>query len=424
MNRILDRNTLQEVRHTIGRNKRRSIVTSFGVFWGIFMLVILLSMSTGLQNGIERMTSSIAANMIAIMPSRTTKPYKGFKQGRLWNMTMQDVAEIRARVPEISAISGIMYTYRAIEYAGKKDDYTITGIKPEHFRITLVDLVAGRMLNEHDGTQQRKVCLLGKKILEETLGVQPQDILGKAVRIDGHSFTVVGVVASKADSFTIGNSPSWSAYVPIQTLSTITGGGMKLHQLLFTTYDVQHNAKAISQVEEILRENNFISPEDTGTPDTFDTQEIIGTFQSINFALQILVWIVGIGTLLTGVVGVSNILLVTVRERTQEIGVRRALGAKPADIIRQLLLESTILTSLAGLTGLVLGVGIMALVASALGSSQGLSDSGALPIVAPIIKLSTAISATLIIIVSGLVAGFIPATKAVEIRAIEAIREE
>ncbi|KGN97143.1 ABC transporter permease [Porphyromonas sp. COT-290 OH3588] len=424
MKRLLDRETLREVGHTLGRNKRRSIVTSFGVFWGIFMLVILLSLSKGLQNGIKEMTSSVAPNMLQIYTSETSLPYSGFGKGRRWDMSPRDIDILRARVPEIKAIGASLQDWGStIEYEGKKDRQILAGVTPEFFDITLVNLIAGRHLSLQDEREHRKVCIIGKRVATEKMGISATQAVGKSILIGGHYYTIVGVVSAKSENFSMVVPVSHTAFAPLGIVSSLSNRPEEVDLLYVTTHHPEHSKQASEKIKDLIRAEHHIAPTDETAVRIFDTNEIFATFDGINIALGILVWIVGIGTLLTGIIGVSNILLVTVRERTQEIGVRRALGARPRDILRQLMLESSLLTTLSGLLGLVLGVGVMSLVVMAT-SSLGEGSSDGLRLVNPIISISTALLAVLIIVASGLVAGLLPAIKAIEVKAIEAIREE
>lgn len=417
---LFDRDTWHEVAETIGRNKRRSIVTAFGVFWGIFMLIILLSLSNGFRNGIKLATDGVATSMVGLDRQSTSVAYDGLPAGRSWNMTHGDVEQIVSLVPEIKS-SGTSYTLwndaTGIMAEGKKDDAVISAIDAGYFDILYVRLLMGRMLRSADHQDKRKYCLLGKSVASKLFGGNEQ-ALGKSIRCRFGNYTVVGVVDQQSTLFNVGPSVHRSVYIPYATIEQSVQPSGVVGAVMFSFHDGADRKAAMQKIERIIKAMKRIAPEDKKAVTFFDIEEILRVFEGITLALNILVWIVGIGTLLTGIVGISNILLVTVRERTQEIGVRRALGAKPWDIITQMLMESVSLTLLAGLLGIVSGVGIMSVVAQAFVGAEDV------PFTDPTVDLGLVLLALLIIIIGGLVAGLIPAFKAVEVKAIEAIREE
>lgn len=418
---LFDRDTWREVAETIGRNKRRSVATAFGVFWGIFMLIILLSLSNGFRNGIDMATKSLAPSLLGIMSDDTSHPYDGLSSGRRWDLTESDLQMLKARIPEIEFTAG-SYTIwgggqKDIVYKGKGARGPLMGITPDYFRCNYVDLVAGRMLSPSDHAEVRKYALLG---IDNAISLfsTAKDALGKQVKCNDTYYTVIGVIKPTSDMVNIGPSMKTALMVPYHTIQNTSTKRGVVGPVFLTFKPGVDRALAKKQIESLLKATHRISPKDKKAISMFDIEELLNVFTSINLGLNILVWIVGIGTLLTGMVGISNILLVTVRERTQEIGVRRALGAKPSNIIMQLLMESLSLTAIAGVLGIVLGVGTMALVA------ENFKTLSSMPFVDPTVDLGFVFFALLIIIVSGVLAGLLPALKAIEVKAIEAIREE
>lgn len=416
----------QEVAQTLGRNKKRSAVTAFGVFWGIFMLIILLSVSSGFQNGIAKATQGVAANSGFIWSQTTSLPYAGFKAGRVWELGLRDLRIIQERVPGVQSVSGSARVWSwsndNLSFEGKRSRATLSGITPGFFVGQPVRLVHGRMLNEVDHREARKYCLVGIKSAERLFGSDTSVGIGRVIKAGRSYYTVVGVVDNMSSGVTLGNQPSRSVYVPYQVINVAENKGGFLDDLQIVVHPGLKVADVISQVERVIRTEKQIAPDDKAAIGSFDISQFFTMFSGINTGINILVWIVGIGTLLTGVVGISNILLVTVRERTQEIGVRRALGAKPRDIISQLLLEAVSLATVAGLLGIVCGVAISSLFSGTQGSSDG--EGMSIPFHNPSVDFAIVCIALAIIIVSGLIAGIIPAIKAIEVRAIEAIREE
>ncbi len=426
--KLLDRDTWQEVAQTLGRNKRRSIATAFGVFWGIFMLIILLALSSGFKNGVLQQTRGVSANTVFFWSSPTSKPYAGFKTRRRWSFHLNDLDLIRSRVPGIKSISSVVNTWSwgkdNLSYGGKRSRAAVSGVTPSYFEALPLDLVAGRMLSELDHSEGRKYGLLGKASAERLFGPNPADAIGKVIKANRAYYTVVGVVQSQSSNIQIGSSPDETFFLPFSVLDVAENRGGKIGAVVVVAHDDVDASAVAQEVEGVIKSIKQIAPDDTSAIETFNISEIFRLFSGFNLGIGILVWIVGIGTLLTGVVGISNILLVTVRERTQEIGVRRALGARPRDIIAQLLMESVGLTAISGLLGIVVGVGVSSGLAGALTRSTGGEGGGGFPFHNPEVDLGLVSIALAIIIASGLIAGIIPAIKAVEVKAIEAIREE
>lgn len=417
---LFDREAWREVAHTIGANKRKSIVTAFGVFWGIFMLIVLLSLSNGFRNGIDITMSGVAKSMSILYNAPTSLAYDGLPAGRSWQLYHKDLEQIKAHFPEIKEVSGSITLWEdtaGVSAEGKKDDAHLVAVDESFFDIILARLLAGRYLRDTDHKELRKYCLIGRGVAVKLFGSTGQ-ALGKSLRTSYGNYTVVGVIEQVNNMINIGPSMHRCVYLPYLTVEKNLKPAGIIEEAPMTFHEGVDRKKTMKQIETLVKSMKRISPEDKKAVGFFDIEDILGVFEGINLGLDILVWIVGIGTLLTGIVGISNILLVTVRERTQEIGVRRALGAKPMDIIVQLLMESITLTTLAGLLGIVLGVGLMAMIAP---SFRG---DGNFPFANPMVDISVALLALTIIIIGGIIAGLIPAIKAVEVKAIEAIREE
>lgn len=417
---LFDIDTWREVAETIGRNKRRSIATAFGVFWGIFMLIVLLSLSNGFRNGMRMATQSIAPTLVGYNPSSTSLPYDGLPSGRYWGFTEQDLMYIKQRVPEIDVVAWSQTHWSGgnnLSYGGQSKKGFIQGVSEDYFRTYYVRLLVGRLFSNADHREKRKYCIIGLDIAKDFFG-SPEEALGKVIKARDSYFTVIGVAKSTSKMFNIGPTTERSLYAPYSSALSLMEDKQYVGGALMTFREGVNKKEAKERIEKIIKTLKRISPLDKKAIIQIDIDDILGLFSGMNTGLNILVWIVGIGTLLTGVVGISNILLVTVKERTQEIGVRRALGAKPHNILTQLLMEALSLTLIAGLLGIVVGVGLMSVVA---GNFQELGNA---PFVNPIVDLDIVLLALAIIIVSGLVAGLIPAFKAIEIKAIEAIREE
>lgn len=424
--KLFDRDLWSEVWETHGRNKRRSIVTALGVFWGIFILIVLLAVSAGFSNGIAYMTRSISSNGAYFWAGRTTLPYEGFGKGRAWRIEHRDLEHIRRAVPELSVIAGseTLYSFGGnnLHYGEKRGEANITGVTEEFFKTLRLVLVSGRMLNLQDHREMRKYCLIGKESARQLFGDDPKAAIGKSIKAENAYYTIVGVVQKTSSQVNIGLDPDRTLWLPYSVMDVMRNLGGRLGSISIDIRPGARNAEVVDQVKRVLKSLHHIAPEDEGAVGAFDVSNIFRLFEGINLGISILVWLVGIGTLLTGVVGISNILLVTVRERTQEIGVRRAIGAKPRDIITQLLLEALSLTLVSGLLGIVLGVGVTSIL-SGMFTPETMGDSK-MPFVNPMVSLELVTSALVVIVGAGVLAGMLPALKAVEIRAIEAIREE
>ena len=389
---MFDIDRWQEIWVTITRNKMRSVLTCFGVFWGIFMLVLLLGSGKGMQNGIFKNVNGFATNSCFFYTERTGEPYKGYKKGRNWSMRNRDIETIKEKVQGIKYISPMHWGEQGannIVRGQKAGSYNVRGVYPDYFNIETQHIYYGRLFNEIDMKEKRKVCLIGTRVYE-VLFNPGEDPTGQYVRVNGIYYQVIGVIKANPRA-SIGGRTEESVMLPFTTLQQTTNNGDKFWFLCIT-----------------------------GEDGSFSIAKQAETFNMLFTGIDILVWLVGMGTLLAGIIGVSNIMMVTVKERTKEIGVRRALGAKPANIISQVMSESLLLTALAGLLGLSVGVFMLDIVNRVL-ESAGDSDTF---FSNPEININTAVAATVILLISGLLAGLIPAWRAMQIKAIDAIREE
>ncbi|MDH6356401.1 ABC transporter permease [Parabacteroides sp. PF5-9] len=413
-----------EIWVTITRNKTRSLLTCFGVFWGILMLIILLGSGTGMKNGILGNFKGFATNSLFFYTDRTSEPYKGFNKGRMWQMRNRDIESITQNVAGIEDISPIIWGNsgdKNIVYGQLTGSYNVKGVLPDYFNIESQELHYGRLLNEIDIQEKRKVCLIGTKV-NETL-FRNQDPTGKYIRVNGLYYQVVGVVKARSSSINIGGRSEESVFLPFSTMQQTLNQGDILHFLCVSVkldYPVQ---EVIDEISAVLKTQNEIAPSDPQAVGIVNLAAQFSTFTMLFAGIDILVWLVGMGTLLAGIIGVSNIMMVTVKERTKEIGVRRALGAKPFNIISQVMSESLVLTALAGLLGLSLGVFLLDVVNKLLTTANASQESTTF-FENPEVNIQTAIAATVVLLFSGLLAGLIPAWRAMQIKAIDAIREE
>ena len=421
---MFDLDSINEIWQTIARNKTRSILTAFGVFWGIFILVILLACGNGFDNGMRSNIEGFSTNSTFMIPNYTTEAYKGYQKGRYWNPDMSDIEAIKMKIKGVDMISPILteYSYNGdnnVFFGTKGGNFSMKGVLPNYNDIDRSKVLYGRFINETDINEGRKVCVLGKKVYEDVIGAD-KNPLGLMIKANGIYYQVVGVIEPYNSNITVSGSMDETVVLPMTTMQLAYHNGDKFDFFVFTTARGYKTKDLQEEVKTLLRERHDIAPTDEGAIMCFDFEQMFTMFDYLFLGIKILIWIVGIGTLLSGVVGVSNIMLVTIKERTREIGVRRALGAKPALIIRQVVAESLLLTILAGIVGLVLGVGIMAIVSGFVGKTP----SEDVMFLDPQIGFGAAVAATVIIVLSGLLAGVLPAMRAIQIRAIDAIREE
>ena len=412
-----------EIWVTITRNKTRSLLTCFGVFWGILMLVILLGSGSGLKNGIFGNFEGFATNSAFFITDRTSEPYKGFNKGRFWSMRNRDVESIMQNVQGIEAISPMVWGARSernVVYGQLTATCYVKGVMPGYFNIESQELLHGRLLNEIDVRDKRKVCLIGS-IVYETL-FRNEDPCGNYIRVNGSYYQIVGVVKQRSSNFSIGGRSDESIFLPSTTMQQIQNQGDRINFIGVSFKKGYLAQMVIDEITVLLKAQNEIAPSDPQAVMEINLAKQFDTFEMLFIAIEILIWIVGTGTLLAGIIGVSNIIMVTIKERTKEIGVRRALGAKPFNIINQVLSESLLLTSLAGLMGLTLGVFLLDVVNKFLETQP--STQEVTFFANPEISIQVATVATIIIIISGLLAGLIPAWRALQIKAIDAIREE
>jgi len=418
---VFDIDLWYEIWVTITRNKVRSLLTGFGVFWGIFMLVIMLGSGQGLQNGIMRNVEGFATNTAFFFTERTGKPYKGFRKNRRWDMHNRDVEAIRTNSENAEYISPILFGGSSegnVVYGDYAGSYNVKGLHPSYAMVEKQRIIAGRFINDVDILHKRKVCVIGSRVSDEMFK-KGEDPIGQLLRVQGIYFQVVGVCEG-VSGISIGGPSSESVSIAFTTLQQAYNLGDRVHALAVTTKKGAKMEDLEAEVGTILRQQNKIDPTDVQAVNSFNLEKQFKMFDMLFLGINMLVWIVGMGTLFAGIVGVSNIMLVTVRERTREIGIRRALGATPIKILGQVLTESVVLTALAGLVGLVCGVMLLDAVSSLLGANPShdtfFQD--------PSIKFGAAIQATLVLLICGLLAGVIPAWRALKVKAIDAIREE
>ena len=418
MKPLFDTDTFREILDSILRNRSRSFLTGFGVFWGVFMLMLLTGGGQGLKDLLVQNFEGFAQNTCIVATSTTTKPYKGFKKGRTWNLEYADVDRLKAMVPELETVSP------SVSLWGKsvtRDENTssravVKGARADYANIETPKIKYGRWLNDADNLQERKVCVIGKRVYEELFpeGGSP---LGQRISIDGSYYTVIGVDWRDSGGISINGRASDAVTIPINQARRAYNLGNTVHLLCFTAKEGITMSDVTSRVREIISRQHYIDPTDEQAMFLLNTQLIFGIVDNLFKGINFLIWLIGLGTLLAGVIGVSNIMMVSVKERTTEIGIRRAIGATPRQILGQIISESIVLTLVAGMIGIVFSVLILSGVELAMTTDGVLKAAFQVP-------FSTAVLAALLLTVLGVLAGLMPALRAMQIKPVDAMRDE
>ncbi len=412
---MFDLDKWQEIFSTIRKNKLRTFLTGFSVAWGIFMLVILLGSGVGLENGVKKQFEGDAVNTIRISGGRTSVAYDGMQAGREIRLTNDDYNRVKYLVPQadnFSARRWVWFENNKLSYKKEYGSFDINGVHPGMKNIEQANIKTGRFINETDVREIRKVVIISQIIVDELFrhGEEP---LGEYVKIGSIPFQVVGIYedASKYDNRV--------AYVPISTAQKVFAGSNRINNVMYTTGDMTlaENETSLAMLREDFAKRFRFDPKDLRALWIRDNLKNFQQINSLFFGISLFVWIIGLGTIAAGIVGVSNIMVIVVKERTKEIGIRKALGATPRSIIGLILLESVFITSFAGYFGLVAGVGLLEVLSPMFASADSFFLN-------PQADFGVALGATAVLIISGTIAGFVPARRAARIKPIEALRDE
>ena len=417
---MFDIDNWKEIWATITKNKTRSILTAFGVSWGLFMFIILVGFGNGFRQAIMDNFKGFASNSCFFYTDRTSEAYKGYRKGRTWTMNSKDLRMIREKARSVEYLAPMLFTDGTSVRGSKKGAYTGCGVYPDQFNIQNMEVQYGRLINEIDIQERRKVCFIGQEVYE-TLFDTGENPVGQSIRVGGIYYQVVGVGKSVSRGVYVGSNPSRTVYIPFTTVQQTVIRSDAFYFLGCTAKPGYRASIVEQEVKEMLKTNHDISPTDLKAIGSFNLEEEFRKINNLFSGINILIWIVGLGALLSGIIGISNIMLVTVRERMREIGVRRAIGAKPLTILTQILSESFVLTTIAGMAGFIFGVLILTGLQQVLGS--GTPDGGSMVII-PFVSFNLALAAMAILVVSSLLAGLMPAIRALSIKAIDAIRDE
>ena len=418
---MFDIDRWQEIFSALAKNKLRTILTAFGVFWGIFMLVVMLGSGRGLQNGMFRILGDFATNSLFIWTERTTMPYKGYLKDRSWHFTNDDTRALRENIKEIEIVAPRIHPPNgsSLFVRGKNTgSFRINGDYPETFKLDAVNLMEGRLINYLDLLEKRKVVVIGKRV-KEMLFKADENAVGQYIQISGVYFQVVGVFKSKHTQGW-GTFQNESVFMPFTTLQKT----YNLGNVVFYYGIMAKPQYKVSEVEDKVRalmaSRHKVSPEDRMAFGSNNIEEEFKKMNSVFVGINVLTWFVGILTLIAGVIGISNIMLIILKERTKEIGIQRAIGATPVKIMGQIVLESVFLTFIAGLIGMIFGILIMEGINLAL--SSGNPDE--MIFINPEVNLNAAISSLILLVIAGTLAGMIPASRAIKIKPIDALRTE
>jgi putative ABC transport system permease protein len=418
---MFDIDKWQEILATIKKNKMRTFLTGFSVAWGIFMLMILLGSGNGLSNGVANNFMNDAVNAMWIWRGETTIPYEGMKSGRPIQFHNDD-QEIVQKVSGVGVSSGRYFMGNTrYSYLKESGEYTTITCQPALKEVENLILNEGRFINQLDIIQKRKVVVIGADI--KTALFKDSVALGEYVNVNMVPFKVVGICAEP------GSTQNRNAYMPLSTAQMIFSGSNKLHNLALTinATTLEESQAIEEQIRNVLGKQHKFDPKDEGAIGLYNKLENYIQTMKIFQAIKIFIWIIGVGTLIAGIVGVSNIMLIVVKERTKEIGIRKAIGASPSSVIGLILLESIMITTIAGYIGLVLGTGLMEMInyfmLQSVGTAPSQQDSGTI-FLNPTVDINIAVYSTLLLIVAGAIAGYIPAKRAASIKPIVALRDE
>ena len=413
----IDLDSYREILDTLTRNKSRSFLTGFGVFWGVFMLVALIGGGQGMKEMLNKNFEGFATNSAIVWAQPTSKAYKGFRKGRMWEMEYKDVERLKNSIPELDVVSPVLFSSGGTAYFGdRKTTVGINGVQPNYLRVSEPKLLYGRYLNDMDVAQCRKVCVIQKKTYKD-LFPGGGDPCGQYIRVDSVHYQIVGVDYSSAEGINMGSEEGTLMLLPITLMQRTYNLGQQVHMIAVTGRKGVVMSTIVPRIRETVARAHNVDPTDEQGVMVFNTEVLFQLLDSLFRGVNFLIWLVGLGTLLAGAIGVSNIMMVTVRERTTEIGIRRAIGATPRNILSQIISESIVLTLVAGMSGILFAVAILQMLELA-NTEDGIVSAHFQ------VGFWTAILAALVISLMGVLAGLAPAARAMSIKPVDAMRDE
>ncbi len=411
-----DIDSYREIADSLVRNRSRSLLTGFGVFWGIFMLLFLIGGGAGLKQLVTSNFEGFATNTTIMFANNTSKPWQGYKQGRAWDLNYTDVERMQQMVPELETVTPVISSWGQTAVNGTNSvNANVKCVAADYSKIEEPKLRFGRFINESDVAQERKVCVIGRRIYE---GIFPEggDPCGTFIKVGAVYYQVIGVDYNSGN-ISINGSADQAVVIPLSLGQKIFHRGTNIDLLCVTGKSGVRMSSLEDRMRQILARSHNFDPTDKQAVFMVNTEQMFALMDNLFTGLNFLIWLVGLGTILAGIIGVSNIMMVTVKERTTEIGIRRAIGATPRDILSQIILESIALTLVAGSLGIVFAVQMLRLTQTIVNHIPDMSGNFQ-------ISFWTAVAAVVLLSVLGVIAGLAPASRAMSIKPVDAMREE
>ncbi len=415
---MFDLDKWQEIYTSLKKHKLRTFLTAFGVFWGIFMLIVMLGASKGLENGVMS-TLDIAANSVFLWSNKTSEPHKGLKAGRFIKFQNDDVEALYNQIPEIDVVAPRNVLNGAnVTRKTKSAGFSVFGDVPEFVKVKKMMIVEGRFVNKKDMEERRKVAVIGEEV-QKTLFTKDENPIGQYITIAGIYFQVVGVFRGFGRGEDVMEDAK-TIYLPHKTLQTAFNQSNRISWFALLPKPNVPSSLIEKRAKEVLATRHSVAPNDLKAFGSANVEEEVAQIQGLFIGISGFSWLVSIGTIFAGVIGVSNIMLITVKERTKEIGIRKALGATPYSIVSLIIQESVVLTLISGYIGLLVGVGLVEGLNQLLKSTGSESDFFANPEISPVIAFTSLI----VLVVSGALAGLVPARKAAMVNPVVALKDE
>lgn len=418
--KLFDTDQWEEIFDSLAKNKTRTGLTAFGIFWGVFMLILLLGGGKGMESMLGQNFAGFASNSGFMISRSTSEPYKGFRKGRYWSITLQDVERIRNIVSEVDICTPQIQIWgRTVARANNKSStISLVGIKEDMNKVDNPKIKFGRAISGTDDRQRRKVCVVGTRVIEELFPDLDKESnpCGRFITIDSISYQIIGVSGKADGGLNIGGSPTSKVMLPYSTMQLMYNKGDKVDILCLTAKSNHKMSDVQTKVESHLKRIHHIHPDDTQAILKINTEAIFSMIDNLFSGVSILIWMIGLGTLISGAIGVSNIMVVAVKERTTEIGIRRAIGATPRDILLMIMSESIVLTLIAGMSGITFAVLIL----------QSIENSTQAEYPGSVFQISfgLALGAAVLLSLLGVISGLAPAYRAMKIKPVDAMREE
>lgn len=407
----LDWDTYREITMALKRNRRRTLLTGFGVFWGVFMLLFLMGGGNGLKSLLASTFEGFATNTTVVVSDRTSMPYMGLSKGRYWELTYKDVERLKVMMPELEVVTPSVTDFSSdIQYGEVSTQGAVKGVFADYVKVETPKLKYGRYINESDVLQERKVCVIGERIYN-ALFPEGGDPCGERIKVGAVYYQIVGVDVS-AGNISLNGSADQSVIIPLSVAKKILRKGENVDIICMTARSGVSLSEHEDRLRSIVARQHMFDPADKQAMMILYTEELFSVVDNLFRGVNFLILLIGLGTILAGAIGVSNIMMVTVKERTTEIGIRRAIGATPRDILTQIIMESIILTAISGMAGIVFSVFVLNIM-DMVNPEAGFQ-----------ISFWTAVFSLLMLTLMGVLAGLAPASRAMNIKPVDAMRDE